>query len=336
MATTDRRKNAGTRARAAQRPGNAAAVTLGRPHLDHIIATAQRAGPARVAVAYPCSASALEAAVTAHHLGLADPILVGPPRRIGALAREHGLDLGGIAIEETDADPHVAARASVALCQDGRANVIMKGSLHTDELLTAVVSRDSGLRTSRRISHAFVFDLPGDARPLFMADCVVNIEPGLMDKRDIVQNAVDLVHALGTERPYVAVLSAVETINPAIPGTIEAAALAKMAERGQITGAIVDGPLGFDAAISPEAARIKGLDLQGRGRPDLLIVPNLEAGNMLYKELVYLARAECAGLILGTKVPVVLTSRADSPLARVASCALAVLQAKATRGTPRA
>ena len=334
MATTDRSKKAATRSRATA-PTRAAPSSHGdaagpsRPHLDRLAATAARLGPARVAVAYPCSANALEAAVTAQRLGLADPILAGPRKRIEALARKEGVDLSGVTFADTEDDPHAAARACVGLCQDRKANVIMKGSLHTDELLAAVVARDSGLRTPRRVSHGFVFDVPGDPQPLLMADCVVNISPGLMDKRDITQNAIDLAHVLGIERPYVAVLSAVETINPAIPGTIEAAALAKMAERGQITGALVDGPLGFDAAISIEAARIKGLAIDGRGRPDLLIVPNLEAGNMLYKELVYLGHAECAGIILGTKVPIVLTSRADTPQARVASCALAVLQAKA-------
>lgn len=335
MTMTERRKKAARSTRATAGTDGSTAAAPARPHLDRLVATAQRVGPAPVAVAYPCSANAIEAAVATQRLGLAHPILVGPRQRIETLARKENLDLRGVTFAETEDDPHAAARACVGLCRDGQASVIMKGSLHTDELLGAVVARDSGLRTPRRMSHAFVFDLPGDPHPLFMADCVVNIEPGLMDKRDIIQNAIDLMHALGIARPYAAVLSAVETINPAIPGTIEAAALAKMSERGQITGALVDGPLGFDAAVSAEAARIKGLDLQGRERPDLLIVPNLEAGNMLYKELVYLAHAECAGLILGTRVPVVLTSRADSPQARVASCALAVLQAKAAPVTTR-
>lgn len=304
-----------------------ATSAIARPHLDRIIASAVSLGPAHVAVAYPCSASAIEAVVTAQRMGLAEPILVGPRRRIRSIAEEQQFDVSAMAFVDTGDDPVSAAQACVGLCQEDKASLIMKGSLHTDELLAVVVGKDSGLRTPRRMSHAFVFDLPDYAGPLLMADCVVNISPGLMDKRDITQNAIDLAHALGIERPYVGILSAIETINPAIPGTIEAAALSKMAERGQISGAVVEGPLGFDIAISIEAARIKGVDLHGRGRPDILIMPNLEAGNMLYKQLVYLAHAECAGVVLGTRVPVVLTSRADSPQARVASCALAVLSA---------
>lgn len=298
------------------------------PHLDRLVSDAAGLGPARVAVAFPCSASALEAALEAAKLGLIEPILLGPARRIEALARERGLDLGRAELIDTGEDPMAAAQASVAACREGRAELIMKGSLHTDELMAAAVARDGGLRTGRRVSHAFVFDLARYPKPLLMADCVVNINPGLSDKRDITQNAIDLAHALGIERPYVGILSAVETVNPAIPGTVEAAALSKMAERGQITGAVVDGPLAFDVAISQEAARIKGLQSPVCARPDLLIVPNLEAGNLLYKELVYLAGAECAGVVLGTRVPIVLTSRADSPRARVASCALAVLYAR--------
>lgn len=300
----------------------------GHPYLDQIIGTAQSLGPARVAVTYPCSESSIEAAVTAQGLGLIDPILVGPRRRITAIAEEKGLDIARVEFLDTGEDPAAAARASVALCQEERASVIMKGSLHSDELLAVVVSKDSRMRTERRTSHAFIFDLPSYNKPLLMADCVVNINPGLMEKRDITQNAIDLSHTLGIEQPYVGILSAIETINPAIPSTVEAAVLSKMAQRGQITGAIVDGPLAFDIAISIEAARIKGIDSPIPQRPDILIVPNLESGNLLYKQLVYLAGAECAGVVLGTRVPIVLTSRADSPLCRVASCALAALQAR--------
>ncbi|MBX9591410.1 MAG: bifunctional enoyl-CoA hydratase/phosphate acetyltransferase [Hyphomonadaceae bacterium] len=298
------------------------------PHLDRIIAEACQLGPVRVAVTYPCSTSAIEAAMTASRLGLIEPVLVGPRARIEAIAREKAIDLAAAELIETGEDPAEAAIASVALCREGRAHLIMKGSLHSDELLAAVVGRDGGLRTSRRTSHAFVFDLPHYPKPLLMADCVVNISPGLIDKRDITQNAIELAHSLGIARPYVGILSAVETINPAIPGTVEAAALSKMAQRGQITGAIVDGPLAFDIAISIEAARIKGIELPSAERPDILIVPNLEAGNILYKQLVYLAKAECAGIVLGTTVPIILTSRADSEKCRVASCALAVLHAR--------
>lgn len=302
------------------------------PHLDRIIAAALQLGSARVAVAFPCSASSIEAAVSAQHLGLIQPIMVGPRSRIEAIAAANKLDLGAVEFLETGDDPTAAARAAVELCRTARASVIMKGSLHTDELLGAVVSKDGGMRTNRRMSHVFVFDIPHQSRPLLMADCVININPSLMEKRDIIQNAIDLAHALQIARPYVAILSAVETINPAIPGTIEAAALSKMAERGQITGAAVEGPLGYDIAISIEAARIKGINLPHGARPDILVMPNLEAGNMLYKQMVYVAQAECAGIVLGTKVPVVLTSRADSPKARVASCALAIVQAHAQCG----
>jgi phosphate acetyltransferase len=306
-------------------------MSISFPHLNRIIGAAVELGPTRVAVAYPCNASSVEAAATAQRMGLIKPIMIGPWARIEAIAREKGIDVSGMEYLETGDNPVAAAQGAVGLCKSSQADVIMKGSLHTDELLGAVVSKDGGLRTGRRTSHAFVFDIPTYAKPLMMADCVVNIAPGLMEKRDIAQNAIDLAHVLGVAKPYVAVLSAVETVNPAIPGTIEAAALSKMAQRGQITGAIVEGPLAFDNAISAEAAKIKGIETLSPDRPDILIVPNLEAGNMLYKQLVYLGKAECAGIILGTRVPIVLTSRADSELCRVASCALAVLQARGRR-----
>ena len=299
------------------------------PHLDKIIADALALESPRVAVCFPCSASSIEAAVSAQNMGLIQAIMIGPRKHIEAIAEKSAIDLTGVEFVETGEDPVAAAQKSAELCRDGKANVIMKGSLHTDELLGTVVSKEGGLRTSRRMSHVFVFDLPGQPRLLLMADCVININPGLIEKRDIIQNAIDVAHALDTGRPYVAILSAVEMINPAIPGTIDAAALCKMAERGQITGAVVDGPLGYDIAISIEAARIKGINWPHAERPDILIMPNLEAGNMLYKQMVYVAKAECAGIILGTKVPIVVTSRADSPKARIASCALAIIQANA-------
>lgn len=299
-----------------------------RPHLERIVAEALTAGRRRAAIAFPCSESSVEAAVSARRMDLVEPVLIGPRKRIESAAALAGVDLQGVTLVETGDDPVAAARAAVALCRDGAADLIMKGSLHTDDLLGAVVARDNGLRTERRVSHTFVFDLPEQAQPLLMADCVVNINPSLVDKRDITQNAIDLAHTLGIARPYAAILSAIETINPAIPGTLDAAVLSKMAERGQITGGTVEGPLSFDVAISLEAARIKGMELRNGGRPDILIMPNLEAGNMLYKQLVYLAHAECAGIVLGTRVPIVLTSRADSAESRVASCALAVLHAR--------
>ena len=302
------------------------------PHLDRIIADARKLRPVRVAVTYPCSTSSIEAAIAARRIGLIEPVLIGPRAGIEAAAGGKVLDLASVEMIDTSDDSAEAAAISVTLCQEGQVQLIMKGSLHSDELLAAVV-RNGGLRTSRRISHVFVFDLPDYPKPLMIADCVVNISPGLMDKRDITQNAIDIAHSLGISRPYVGVLSAIETINPAIPGTVEAAALSKMAQRGQITGAVVDGPLAFDIAMSIEAARIKGIELPVADGPDILIVPNLEAGNILYKQLVYLAKAECAGVVLGTTVPIILTSRADSEKSRVASCALAMLYAhnKATR-----
>jgi phosphate acetyltransferase len=298
------------------------------PHLDRLIADAARLGPVRAAVAYPCSAGALDAAITAQRLGLITPILVGPADEIRRVAAASGIAIDGFEIVETGPNPTAAAVAAVALSREGKAAILVKGSLHSDEMLGAVTSRDSRLLPNRRLSHAFYFDIPTYSKPLILADCVVHVSPDLMAKRDIIQNAVDLAHKLGNARPLVGVLSAVETVNPAIPGTIEAAALSKMADRGQITGAEVDGPLAFDNAISLEAARIKGIVSPVAGQADILLVPNLEAGNMLYKQLVYLAKAECAGIILGTKAPLVLTSRADSELCRVASCALAALQAK--------
>lgn len=296
-------------------------------HLDNIIRLATTLPKSRVAVVYPCSFSAINAAASAQAINLIEPIIVGPSVRIRRLADEHGVDVSTMEFVDTHDDPRAAAHAAVRLCNEDRVDVVMKGSQHTDELLGVLVAKDSGMRTVRRISHAFIFDLPSFPKLLMMADCVVNINPGLMDKCDIVQNAIDLAHALDIAQPYVAILSAVETVNPAIPGTIDAAALSKMALRGQITGAIVDGPLSFDVAISAKAAAIKDVKLLSTAQPDILIAPNLEAGNMLYKQLVYLAGAECAGVILGTKVPIVITSRADSTTCRMASCALAILYA---------
>jgi len=301
------------------------------PHLHRIIDDAKSLGPARVAVAYPCSATSIEAAVAAQKLGLIEPIMVGPRSRIESVAAAQNADLANISLIDTGEDPLAAAAAAVRLCLDGQASLIMKGSLHSGELLSAVTSKDSGLRTARRVSHAFVFDLPNYPKPLLMADCVVNINPSLMDKRDITQNAINLARTLGIDRPFVGILAAIETVNPAIPSTVDAAALSKMAQRGQIEGGVVDGPLPFDIAISIEAARIKGVESPIPQRPDILIVPNLDAGNLLYKQLVYLAKAECAGIVLGVRVPIILTSRADSELSRVASCALAVIQAAGQR-----
>jgi phosphate acetyltransferase len=304
-----------------------AAQTPAYPHLNALVDAAKARGPLRVAIAYPCDAASLSAAIEAARMGLIVAILVGPRVRMEEAAQQGGLDLSGCEVVATNDDPKAAAAQAAALCRAGTAAALMKGSLHTDELLAAAVSRDAGLRGSSRASHAFVLDVPGVDRPLVLTDCVVNIEPGLMEKRDIAQNAIHFAQAIGIEKPRMAILSAVENINPAIASTLDAAALCKMADRGQITGAVLDGPLAYDNAVSTASATNKGIVSDVAGRPDILLLPNLEAGNMIYKQLVYMAGAECAGLVLGMKVPIILTSRSDSITARITSCALAVLVA---------
>ena len=291
---------------------------------DRLLARAQAVPAVRTAVAHPCDESSLTGAVDAAKKRLIVPILVGPVARIKSVADKCGLDVSGFEVVDAP-HSHASAAAAVALVREGRAECLMKGSLHTDELMGAVVARDGGLRTARRISHCFVMDVPTYSDVLIVSDAAVNIAPTLEEKVDIVQNAIDLARALGAAEARVAILSAMETVNPKVPSTVEAAALCKMADRGQIRGAVVDGPLAFDNAISAESARNKGIESAVAGRPDVLLVPSLEAGNMVYKQLVYLAGAECAGLVLGMRVPIVLTSRSDSVLSRVASCALAVL-----------
>ena len=293
---------------------------------ERLLRAAQALPAIRVAVAHPCNAEALQAAIESRDEGLIEPILVGPKARIAALAKETGIALDGVEIVDAP-HSHAAAVAAVRLAREGKAAAVMKGSLHTDELLHAVLDRESGLRTERRVSHAFLMDVPNYPRPLLITDAAVNIAPTLADKADILQNAIDLMHRLGYASPRVAILSAVETVNPAIASTIEAAALCKMVDRGQVTGAIVDGPLAFDNAVSVDAARIKGIESPVAGRADVLLVPDLESGNMLYKQLVYLADADAAGVVLGARVPIILTSRADSVRIRLASCALAVVLA---------
>ena len=305
--------------------GAAAHAAGVHPHLQALVARARERGAIAVAIAYPCDAASIEAAQAAAQAGLIRPLLVGPRVRIEAAAAQAGIALDGMTLHDSADDPRQAAALAVALCRNGEAAALMKGSLHSDDLLAAAVGRDGGLRGSSRASHVFVMDVPGVDRPLLLTDCVVNIAPGLLDKRDIVQNAIGLAQALGITTPRVAILSAVESVNPAIHGTIDAAALCKMAERGQISGALLDGPLGFDNAISLASARHKGITSEVAGRPDVLLMPGIEAGNIAYKALVYLAGADCAGLVLGLRVPVVLTSRSDSVASRVASCALAVL-----------
>jgi phosphotransacetylase len=288
--------------------------------------------PIPTAVAHPCDKPALEGAVEACQLGLIKPILVGPETRVRALAESFGIDLSGFEVVDAPHSQGSAARA-VQLVREGRAELLMKGSLHSDELLGAVVARESGLRTRRRISHVFIMDVPTYHKVLVVTDAAINIAPTLEDKVDICQNAIDLAVRLGVQRPKVAILAAVETVNSKMPATLDAAALCKMADRKQITDAILDGPLAFDNAISSEAAHTKGIESEVAGDPDILLVPDLEAGNMLAKQLTFLANADSAGLVLGARVPIILTSRADSVRSRIASCAVAVLVAHATRQT---
>ncbi|HVN36856.1 MAG TPA: bifunctional enoyl-CoA hydratase/phosphate acetyltransferase [Myxococcota bacterium] len=287
------------------------------------------------AVAHPCEETALSGAVEAAEHGLIAPILVGPAAKIREIAKKHRLDIGRFEIVDAP-HSHASADQAVALVREGRAEMLMKGSLHSDELLAAVVARDTGLRTGRRLSHVFVMDVPTFHKVLIVTDAAINIAPDLDAKVDICQNAIDLAVALGLELPKVAILAAVETVNSKMPATIDAACLCKMAERGQIRGGLLDGPLAFDNAISKEAAKIKGIESEVAGDPDILLVPDLEAGNILAKQLILLANADSAGLVLGARVPVVLTSRSDSVRSRIASCAVAVRVAHARRQPSRA
>ena len=281
-------------------------------------------------VAHPCDETSLRGALEAAAEALIEPVLVGPAAKIRAVAAEHGIDIAGREIVDAP-HSHAAAAQAVALIRAGKGELLMKGSLHTDELMRAVTSSATGLRTERRISHVFVMDVPGHPETLFITDAAINIFPDLDTKRDIVQNAIDLWTGIGMGVPKVAILSAVETVTTKIPSTIEAAALCKMAERGQITGGLLDGPLAFDNAIDPEAARIKGIGGPVAGHGQILVVPDLEAGNMLAKNLTFLAHADAAGIVLGARVPIVLTSRADSVRTRLASCAVAAIYANARR-----
>jgi len=304
--------------------------TIRHAKYERLITAAQALPRLKVAVAHPCDDASLSAVLEAVGLDLIDPILVGPKARIAAAAAKLGADLAGLRIEDAP-HSHAAAERAVALVRTGEAEALMKGSLHTDELMGAVVARATGLRTERRISHCFVMDVPGHEEPLIITDAAVNILPDLEQKRHIIQNAIDLAHALSIPEVRVAVLSAMETVNPQVPSTIEAAALAKMADRGQITGALVDGPLALDNAIDLGSARIKHISSPVAGRANVLVVPDLEAGNMLAKSLTFLAHADAAGIVLGARVPIILTSRADSATTRLASCAVASLLAEARR-----
>jgi phosphotransacetylase len=300
----------------------------GRRHekYDRLIASAHQIPAVATAVAHPCDETSLKGAVDAAAAGMIRPILVGPEHRIRETAEKLKVDLKGFELVDVP-HSHAAAAKAVELVRTGGAELLMKGSLHTDELLAEVTRRETGLRTERRISHVFIMDVPTYPKPLFITDAAVNIFPDLEAKRDIVQNAVDLHNGLGLGVPKVAILSAVETVTPKIPSTIDAAALCKMADRGQITGAELDGPLAFDNAISAEAARIKGIRSAVAGHAQILVVPDLEAGNMLAKNLTFLSNADAAGIVLGARVPIILTSRADDVRTRMASCAVAALYA---------
>ena len=297
---------------------------------ERLIAKAKQVAPAQTIVVHPCDETSLRGAVEAAELGIIKPLLVGPAAKINHVARERGIAIDDFQVIDVPHSDAAAAKA-VELVHEGKGELLMKGSLHTDELMRAVTNSKTGLRTARRISHVFIMDVPTYPETLFITDAAINIFPDLDAKLDIVQNAVDLFTQVGLGVPRVAILSAVETVTSKIPSTIDAAALCKMADRGQITNAILDGPLAFDNAINPEAAKIKGIQSPVAGKAQILVVPDLEAGNMLAKNLIFLSKADSAGLVLGARVPVVLTSRADSVRSRMASCAAAVLYAAARR-----
>src|ERR1700756_4818012 len=298
---------------------------------ERLIAKAKQVAPAQTIVVHPCDEGSLRGPVEAAELGIIKPILVGPAAKIEKVASEHGIEIGGFQVVDA---PHseAAAERAVEMVHEGKGELLMKGSLHTDELMRAVTSSKTGLRTARRIRHLFIMDVPTYPETLFVTDAAINIFPDLDAKRDIVQNVVDLFTQVGLGTPRVAILSAVETVTSKIPSTIDAAALCKMADRGQIAGGILDGPLAYDNAIDPEAARIKGIKSPVAGQAQILVVPDLEAGNMLAKNLALLAKADAAGIVLGARVPIVLTSRSDSVRGRMASCAAAAIYAHARRG----
>jgi phosphate acetyltransferase len=314
-----------------------AASQLDRPlHVPHakyerLIAAAKEVPAASTIVVHPCDESSLRGCVEAAKAGIIAPILVGPAARIRMAGRNHKLDVEQFEIVDTENIESASAAKAVELIHQGKGEMLMKGSLHTDELMRAVTSSAKGLRTARRISHVFIMDVPTHPDTLFITDAAINIAPDLDTKRDIIQNAIDLFTQIGLGTPRVGILSAVETVTSKIPSTIEAAALCKMADRGQITGGVLDGPLAFDNAIDPQAAKIKGIKSEVAGRAQILLVPDLEAGNMLAKNLVFLSKADAAGIVLGARVPIVLTSRADSVRTRMASCAVALLYANARR-----
>jgi len=304
--------------------------TTGTGKYEQLLEKCRSLEPIPTAVAHPCEETALAGAIEAGAQGLIAPILVGPAAKIQEVAMKAGIDLGKTRIVDVP-HSHAAAAKAVELVRKGEAELLMKGSLHTDELLSAVVAKETGLRTGRRISHVFIMDVPTYHKVLIVTDAAINIAPTLDDKVHICQNAIDLAISLGVTRPKVAILAAVETVTAKMQATLDAAALCKMAERGQITGGTLDGPLAFDNAISKEAARVKGIQSEVAGDPDILLAPDLEAGNMLAKQLSFLANADSAGLVVGARVPIILTSRADGVRARIASCGVAMLAAHARR-----
>ena len=301
--------------------------------IDRLIAHVRNLEPVRMAVVHPCDALSLGGAMDARDAGIIIPVLVGPKARLHAVAAEAGISLAGCEIVDA---PHSHAAAAAAACMAGKGEVqaLMKGSLHSDEYLGAILAANVGLRTERRLTHCFIMETASYPRPFIITDAAINIAPTLDDKADIVRNAIDLAHVIGVAQPRVAILAAVETVNARMPATLDAAALCKMADRGQITGGLLDGPLAFDNAVSPEAARVKGIQSEVAGRADVLVVPDLESGNMLAKQLEYLGGADSAGIVMGARVPVVLTSRADSRQTRLASCAIALMLAQRYRVTP--
>lgn len=301
---------------------------------DRVLERCRGLDPIPTAVAWPCEETALAGAVDAAKEGLIVPILVGAAKTINEIAKAKGIDLAGVEIVDVP-DSRAAAAKAVALVREGKAELVMKGSLHSDEILAAVIAKETGLRTGRRLSHVFLMDVPTYHKALIVTDAAINIAPTLEDKVDIVQNAIDLAKSFGVEKPKVAILAAVETVNSKMQATLDAAALCKMADRGQIKGGLLDGPLAFDNAISKDAAKIKGITSEVAGDPDILLAPDLEAGNMMAKQLSYLANADSAGLVLGARVPVILTSRSDSLRSRIASTAVAVLAAHARRKPPQ-
>jgi phosphate acetyltransferase/phosphate butyryltransferase len=308
-------------------------ISAGNDGLRRLLEHVRPLGALRVAVVHPCDALSLAGALDARAAGLMEPVLVGPRARIVAVAQENDYDIAGMAIEDVP-HSHAAAARAVELVHQGQVQALMKGSLHTDELMGAVVASQGGLRTKRRVSHCYLMQTPAYPRPFIITDAAINIAPTLADKADIVRNAIDLAHAIGVAAPRVAILAAVETVNAAMPATLDAAALCKMADRGQITGGRLDGPLAFDNAVSIAAAHTKGIVSEVAGRADILVVPDLESGNMLAKQLEYMGDAATAGIVLGARVPIVLTSRADARDTRLASCAVAVLLADHYRRAP--